>query len=86
MLSRWLSAAIIGAGLACVTVAAHVRKDADPIEHVSITPIIKVIVPSTAERAFPAIAPSSPSSPTLPSARFRFGFLEFEDDADAPPR
>ena len=33
--------AIIGAGLACVTVAVHVREAADPIEHVSTTPMIK---------------------------------------------
>ena len=87
-LSRWiLAVAIIGGGLAYQTVALRVRGSAAPIEHIRSTPVVKVIVPARgAEDAHTALGPRSarPSSPTLSGAKSRFGFLEFEDDADAP--
>lgn len=83
-----LALAIIGAGLVSLTVASHVRGATAPIEQVRSTPIIELIVPPGAESVHPAAALSGtqPSSPTLADAKFRFGFLEFEDDADALPR
>lgn len=82
-----LAVAIIGAGLVSLNVASHVRGDTAPIEHVR-TPIVSLIVPPGPEtvRRAAALSDTQPSSPALSSARFRFGFLEFEDDADAAPR
>ena len=79
-----LAVAIIGGGLA-YTVASRVRGSAAPIEHIRSTPVVKVIVPASVENAHTAVGPRSarPSSPTL-SGKSRFGFLEFEDDPDAP--
>ncbi|HEY7550678.1 MAG TPA: hypothetical protein VH913_14320 [Hyphomicrobiaceae bacterium] len=74
-LSRWIFAlAIMGAGVLSLTVVSRVRGAAAPI------PTIKVIVqPSTeSTRAAP-----TPSGPAFSDATFRFGFLEFEDDAHA---
>src|SRR5262249_49432363 len=88
-LSRWLLAlAIICAGLVSLTVAAHVREDAASIEHIRSAPIINVIVPPSSEgpRVADAPSPTPPSPPAFSEARFRFGFLEFEDDADAASR
>jgi len=85
-LSRWiLAVAIIGGGLA-YTVASRVLGSAAPIEHIRSTPVVKVIVPASVENAHTAVGPRSarPSSPTLSGAESRFGFLEFEDDPDAP--
>jgi hypothetical protein len=86
-LSRWILALaiIISAGLVSLTVAAHVRGDAAPIGHVHSAQIIKVIVPPSPESGRERAGPSStyPSSPVLTGLRFRFGFLEFEDDPDA---
>ena len=87
-LSRWiLAVAIIGGGLA-YTVASRVRWSAAPIEHIRSTQVVKVIVPASVENAHTAVGPRSarPSSPTLSGAKSRFGFLEFEDDADALSR
>jgi hypothetical protein len=77
-----LAVAIIGGGLA-YTVASRVRGSAAPIEHIRSTPVVKVIVPASVENAHTA-GPRSASSPTLSGAKSRFGFLEFEDDPDAP--
>jgi hypothetical protein len=88
-LSRWILAlAVLGAGLLSLTVVSRVRGAAAPIEHARIIPTIKVIVPPSAEstRAAPAPSGAQPSSPVFSDARFRFGFLEFEDDAHAPSR
>jgi hypothetical protein len=89
VLSRWILAlAIMGVGLVALPAASHVRGATAPIEHVRTTPIIDSIVPPGAEGAHPAAAPSraQPPLPTLSGAKFRLGFLEFKDDADAPPR
>jgi len=85
-LSRWiLAVAIIGGGLAYLTVASRVRGSAAPIEHIRSTPVVKVIVPASVENAHTAGTRSArPSSPTLSGAKSQFGFLEFEDDPDAP--
>jgi hypothetical protein len=88
-LLRWILAlAIMGAGLVSLTAASHVRGATAPIEYVRPTPIIELIVSPGAENVHPAAALSGtqPSSPTLADAKFRFGYLEFEDDADAPSR
>jgi hypothetical protein len=63
-----------------------VRRATAAIERARITPIIKVIVPSGAEstRATAAASDVQPSPPAFSDATFRFGFLEFEDDPDAP--
>jgi hypothetical protein len=82
--SRWMLAlAIMGAGVLSLTVVSLVRGAAAPIERARIIPTIKVIVPPSAEstRAAP-----TPSGPTSSDATFRFGFLEFEDDAHASSR
>jgi hypothetical protein len=87
--SRWMLAlAIMSAGLAYLTVASHVRGGTALTDDVRIPPIIKVIVPPGAKSSHAAAAPSAaqPVSPGFSDAKFRFGFLEFEDDADAPPR
>lgn len=83
-LSRWILAlAIISGGLLSLTVVSRVRGAAAPIEHARIIPTIKVIVPPSAEstRAAP-----TPSGPAFSDATFRFGFLEFEDDAQVSSR
>jgi len=88
-LSRWILAlAIISAGLISLTVAAHVREDAASIEHIQSTQIIKVIAPPSPQSSMEPAGPSStyPSTSVLTGPRFRFGFLEFEDDADAASR
>jgi len=88
-LSPWILAlAIIAAGLASPTVASRVRGAAAPIEHARTTPATNVIVPPSAEstRAAPVPAGAQPSPPAFSDVTFRFGFLEFEDDADAPSR
>jgi len=59
----------------------RVRSDrADPRRSV-----VKANVPAGVESAHAAAGPGSalPASPGIPDARFRFGFLEFEDDPDA---
>jgi hypothetical protein len=82
-----LALAIMGAGLVSLAVASHVRGATAPIEHVRTAPIMKLILPPGPETARPAAATSGTqrSSPAL-SSGFRFGYLEFEDDANAPPR
>jgi len=82
-----LAVAIIAAGLVSLNLASHVRGATAPIEHVR-TPIVSLLLQPGPETVRPAAALSDTqlSSPALFSARFRFGFLEFEDDADAPPR
>ena len=87
-LARCLVAiAIIGAGLVSLNVASHVRGATAPSEQIR-TPILSLIVPPGPQPARPAavLRDTQLSSPVLPSARFRFGFLEFEDDADPPQR
>ena len=80
--SKWMLAAlIIGAGLVCLTVASQVRGAVVPIEQIRSTGV----VPASVEGAHPVAAPARASLP-LPGVsvvRFRFGFLEFEDDPDA---
>jgi hypothetical protein len=85
---RWILAlAIMCTGLVSLTVASHVRGAAAPIGHARPTPVIELIVSPSAESAQPAAAASGTQpSPALSDAKFRFGFLEFEDDVDAPPR
>jgi hypothetical protein len=85
-LSRWILApVIIGAGLVPLIVAAHLRGDAASIEHIRSTPFTNEIVPRSPESSMETAGPSStyPSPPVFTGQRFRFGFLEFEDDADA---
>ena len=87
-LSKWMAvAAVIGAGLACLTVASHVRGTTAPITQIHTTPVAATIVPASIERAHTAAALSSarPASPGIPDARFLLGFLEFENDPDPPP-
>jgi hypothetical protein len=88
-LSRWILAlAIIGAGLLSLTVASHVRGATAALEHARSTRTIKVIVPPSAEstRAAPVPSGAQPPPPAFSDVTFRFGFLEFEDDAHAQPR
>jgi hypothetical protein len=76
----------MGAGLLSLSVVSHVR--GATAANARIIPTINVIVPPSAESPRTAAAPSAalPSSAAFSNARFRFGFLEFEDDADAPSR
>jgi hypothetical protein len=81
---RWILAlAIMGAGVLSLSVVSRVRGAAAPIENARIIPTIKVIVPLSAESTRAA---STPSGPAFSDATFRFGFLEFEDDAHASSR
>jgi hypothetical protein len=85
-LPKWmLAVAIIGAGLAYLTVVSHERGTA---AHERSTSFVKAKVPPSAESAHAPGGPGTvpPSSPTLASTKFRFGFLEFEDDPDASTR
>jgi len=87
--SRWILAlAVMGAGLASLTVTSHVRGATAPVGHARIIPTIKVIVPpgTKSTHAVTALGAAQPVSPAFSDATFRFGFLEFEDDAHAPPR
>jgi hypothetical protein len=78
---KWMAAtAIVGAGLVGLTVASHVRGTAAPITQTSSTPVAAAIVPLSMEVAYPGATLSQRrSSP-------RFGFLEFENDTDAPAK
>jgi hypothetical protein len=78
----------MGAGLFSLTVASRVGGATAANEHSGTASIIKVIVPPSAEISHAAAAPSAalPSSAAFSEAPLRFGFLEFEDDADAPSR
>jgi hypothetical protein len=65
-----------------LAVASHERGTAAPIGQIRSTPVVNTIVPASAHTA------AAPRSDRLPlpafsGARFRFGFLEFEDDPDA---
>jgi hypothetical protein len=80
-LSRWmLPAAIIGAGFVYLTMALHMRGAAGRIEHIRSTPVVRAIAPASVESADSSGARSYSAGEV---AKFRFGFLEFEDDADA---
>jgi hypothetical protein len=81
-----MALAVMGAGLLSLSVVSHVRGGA--AANARFAPTINVIVPPSAEspRAAAAPSPALPSSPVFSDTRFRFGFLEFEDDADAPSR
>ena len=83
-----LALAIKGAGLLSLTVASHVRGATAALEHARSTRTIKVIVPPSAEstRAAPVPSGAQPPPPAFSDVTFRFGFLEFEDDAHAQPR
>jgi hypothetical protein len=88
-LPKWMVAtAIIGAGLVGLTVASHVRGTAAPITQTRSTPVAATIVPASMEVAHPGATPSEPRrpSPGFPDAGLRFGFLEFENDTDAPAK
>jgi hypothetical protein len=83
-----LALAIMGVGLLSLTVASPVGRATAATEHARTASIIKVIVPPSAESSHAAAAPSGalPSSAAISKALFQLGFLEFEDDADAPSR
>jgi hypothetical protein len=78
----------LGAGLVSLTVASHVRRATAPIAQIRGSPIIMPTVPPSAEDPSVAVGASGAqsSSPEFSDTRFRFGFLEFEDDADAPSK
>jgi hypothetical protein len=85
-LSRWiLAVAIVGAGLVYLTVASYVRGAAAPVAQVHSSPIMTAAVPPSTESAYAAAGPGTvpPLWRALPIAKFRFGFLEFENDPDA---
>jgi hypothetical protein len=81
-----LALAVMGAGLLAVSVVSHVREGA--AANARTVPTSNVMVAPRAEGPRTAAAPSPalPSPPAFSEARFRFGFLEFEDDADAASR
>jgi len=88
-LSRWILAlAIMGVGLVFLTVVPHVRGAAAPIEQIRSGPITRPTMQSSAEsiHAAAGLSGAQPSSEVFSGTKFRFGFLEFEDDADAPSR
>jgi hypothetical protein len=68
-------------------VGPQVRGFAGPLD-LRGSPLIKAIVPGRLEIAPAAASPSSarPAPSDQPPTKFRFGFLEFEDDPDAPAK
>jgi hypothetical protein len=74
--------------LACLFLWSHAHQVAGAFEHRHSIRAAKAImaagVPAAALEAAPATA--RPASAALPVLRFRFGFLEFEDDPEAPAR
>ena len=76
-----LALAIMCAGLMSLTVASHVRGAPGSIEQSRGSPITRPIAPPSAKSVRNAADPSGAQSwsPVLASAKFRFGFLEFED-------
>jgi hypothetical protein len=83
-----LALAIMAAGPASLMVVSYVDGATAPVAPIRGSPIIRPTVPPSAEDPHAAVAASSaqPSSPEFSDTRFRLGFLEFEDDADAPRR
>ena len=83
-----LAVAITCAGLVSVAVASRIGGGVQSIERVHSPPIVKTTVQATLEDGYMPAGASSTRSWSPPSfgTNFRFGFLEFEDDADAPPR
>jgi hypothetical protein len=76
-LSKWLLvAATVGAGLSHLILGSHVRGGAASLDQVRASPAAEVNVLVRVEIA------RAPPGET--GARFRFGFLEFDDDPDAP--
>jgi len=85
-LSKWvLVAAMLSAGLIHLFLGSQVRGLAAPLDHIRGAPVVKAIVPASVEITRAAASPSSahPASPGESGTKFRFGFLEFEDDPDA---
>jgi hypothetical protein len=83
--STWIVvAAIIGAGLVCLALAPYVHGVAAPITPTPSTPVVATIVPAGGRSAHAAAAPHRPASPVITAAKFRLGFLEFENDPEAP--
>ena len=69
-------------------VGPSVRGFAWPLDHLRDSLVIKAIVPGRLEIAPAAASPSSarPVPSDQPATKFRLGFLEFEDDPDAPAK
>jgi hypothetical protein len=61
------------------------RRVAAPLDEHRGGPAVRVFVQASVENARTAADPGNagPASPALSGARFRFGYLEFEDDPDA---
>lgn len=84
-LLRWmLAAAIVGVGLAYSTIISDVRGGGVLVQQLRGAEIVKTIGPPSVQTTHTAAAPGSPcaSLSACSGARFRFGFLEFEDDPD----
>lgn len=84
-LSKWiLAAAIIGIGAAYLAVTSGVPRAAARFKE-RLNPGVVTAVPAGTEDGPAAMDLRNvrPVSPEIPNARFRFGFLEFEDDPDA---
>ena len=66
----------------------HVRGFAEPLDHRRGSPVIKAIVPGSLQIAPAAANPSNARPVPLdqPATKFRFGFLEFENDPDTPAK
>jgi len=82
-LRRILAIAIAGAVLVYLTLALYGHGAAPPIAQVHGAPIAKATVPPSAESAHAAADANTTPSPALPIAKFRFGYVEFENDPDA---
>ena len=85
-LSKWvLVAAMPSAGLIHLFLGSQVRGVAAPLDHIRGTPVVNAILPASVEITRAAASPSSsdPASLGESGTKFRFGFLEFEDDPDA---
>ena len=83
-----LPAAIVGAGLVGLIVVSHLRGAAALVGQIRSSAIVEAIAPASSESAPAAMVPSIHRSPAavLLDVRSRFGFLEFEDAADASAR
>jgi hypothetical protein len=74
--------------LACLFFWSHAHEVAGAFEHRPGIRAAKGIMAARMPAAAPETAPATthPAPAALPVLRFRFGFLEFEDDPDPPAR